>query len=100
MNFFEEYRSIKDQIAQLELQRLKLELLILDDLDNYPQRTLSTKWGVFSSSGRKTWQYPQSVKDIQEELKKKKKISELDGSAILVKDSQHVVLSMLKEGVK
>lgn len=93
----QQYKDVKDNIASLEKLKAELELQIMDEFDSEGIREKATPFGQFSIMGRKTYEYSKAVSELAEELKKKKKIEELDGTALLKTDSRHLRISPIKE---
>lgn len=97
MDLFKEYREIKDQLNILEEKKREVEMKIFDYLDSDGQTGKETQFGSFFIMGRKTYEYSSVIKQMQDEVAKKKKIEELDGTATLKSDLRYLRLVLPKD---
>lgn len=97
MDLFKKYRQIKDQLAELEKQKLAVEMEIFDYMDSDNIRQISTEYGQFSIMGRKTYEYSSDIRSSLIEIAKRKKIEELDGTAVLKTDSRYLRMIVPKQ---
>lgn len=96
-NVFKRYREVKDQIAKLEDQKEELELAVMEEMDQDGAKEKNTPFGSFFVMGRTTYTYSSKIIELQENLKKAKKIEENDGSAVIKSSTQHIRLVIPKE---
>ena len=94
---FKEYKQIKDQMAILEARKLECETAIFDEFDERGVNGYGFDGFQFLRMGRKTYEYSPAIAALTAEVAKKKKIEELDGTATLKKDSQHIRMVPIKE---
>lgn len=94
---FTDYKEIKEQIAQLEEKKAELELQLFDEFDANGVNVHTIDGYQFVRMGRKSYEYSGAVTLMAAELSKKKKIEELDGTALLKKESQYIRLVAPKE---
>lgn len=97
MELYKKYRQVKDKIAALEEVKRSLELEIFDLMDSDGIRQVSTAYGQFSIMGRKTYEYSTDIKSALIEISKRKKIEELDGTAMLKSDSRYLRIIIPKD---
>ena len=78
---FNEYTDIVAQIKELEAKKDKLSELIFADMVEMKIDQLKLDVGTFYFTTRKTWKYPEHIKEIEGTLKLKKKEAEEKGEA-------------------
>ena len=76
-NNLKEYAGIKTQIVELEAKLKELQPYIIDMVDEEGGKIVDKDLGVFYFSERTTWEYSPVIREIEQDLKDKKKIEEL-----------------------
>ena len=80
---FEKYSNLDFEIKQLEEQKTMLRSEILDELKQNDVVKQETKYGVFTTASRKSYEYTETVKKLEEKVKLQKVKEEQKGSAKL-----------------
>lgn len=84
----ERYSQAKFHIKKIDEFLEEMKYIILNEMESKNQREIpilddeGEKLAGFYITERKSWEYPETVTKLETELKKEKKISELEGSAI------------------
>jgi hypothetical protein len=80
-NTYQKYAIIVAKIDALEAEKEALRVTILTDMVKNGQEKIETDVGKFSRSSKKTWEYPETVKQIGEDFKAAKAKAESTGEA-------------------
>lgn len=80
-SIFDEYAMIEAQIKALESQKDQLKPEIMKSMIEQGLEKVETAVGKFSMGTRKVWTYPEVVKDLEDEFKKRKALAESTGEA-------------------
>lgn len=81
------YSQAKFHIKKIDEFLDEMKEIILNEMESKNQREIpitneeGEKLAGFYITERKSWEYPETVTKLEAELKKEKKISELEGSA-------------------
>ena len=89
------YAQIKQELTSLEEERKAIELEVIDLVDD-EGGSLSTVFGNFTLGSRRTYKYSPKIEGMQKKVYEAKKKEEADGTAELVKHSQHIVFTTNK----
>jgi hypothetical protein len=76
-----EYAQIKAQLKALTAQEATLKKDILVTMSDEGAEKIDTEFGTFSLAKRKSWTYPQSIVEMQADLKVAMKTAEAKGEA-------------------
>lgn len=89
---FEEYFNLKQQIANLEEKKEALAVELMDEMDDSSTKEATLPFGIFIIRERRTWDYSESVKQMDKRIKELKKKEERDGMAFLKNVSRHIAM--------
>lgn len=96
MNIFKQYVRVKEKLAELEEEKVALEIEIMNELDADGVSSRPTDYGQFAIMGRDTYSYSPAIETLKDELARAKKVEELTHVAILKSSSRHVRLILPK----
>lgn len=85
-NVYEEYAFIESKIKDLENQKDKLRISILDDMISNEEKKIDTPFGSFSVTYRKSWTYSDKVIEAEEKFKALKAKEESTGEATCIEN--------------
>lgn len=78
---FKNYADIKNQIKDLTAKSKEIEKSVVEEMNNQEVEEVKSDFGTFYFTTRKTWEYSEDIKILEEGMKKNKKMEEENGTA-------------------
>ena len=94
----EKYALLAKQISTLEAEQSALKPQVAEMLTKEDLQEFKADYGTFYFTKRKTWEYPDEIKEAEKKFKEMKKIAETDGTAIY-EESESLAFRMAKEAI-
>ncbi len=88
-SILKKYKDLKDEITRLEEKKKNMEEIVISILQPLGG-SCQTPFGLFTIVTMRSWTYSDEVSALKELLKHTKQLEELQGTARLLKTSQHV----------
>lgn len=93
---FIKYIKIKDKMDELTKQKDECTQEMIDYMDEMHQNVITTPIGVFTRTGRRSYEYSDNVKQMQARVLQIKKDEERTGIAQLKSDGEWVRFDKIK----
>jgi archaellum component FlaC len=77
LDIFERYAKNKKEISRLEKENKKLQIQVIEELQNRYLSEYKVKEGKFSFSSRRTWTYPEDINKLETNIKELKETPEI-----------------------
>jgi hypothetical protein len=81
-SIFEEYAVLEAEEKAIKAKKEQLRPFIIKSMAEQGVSKIETLVGKFSLGTRKVWSYPERIKELEQEFKKEKALSESTGEAI------------------
>lgn len=96
MNIYEQYATIRKQIASLETLEADLKLKLIEDMKTKNSVKEELPFGRFSIKTRKNYTYSPAIKELEDAVKIKK-IEEVEKGVAVMSETQYVEFKEVTE---